>query len=149
MRCPYLKQANVKLCGNSAWRKMIVQQAVHGIDEKCASASYTSCPVYRDRGEQVAADPRCPYFEEKVAEYCAVAAVPQLVPHTESASRCKSDSYNYCQVFRGQAPRRLDDGLQAPADLYYSVNHLWFDAAADGVWHLGIDGLLAKVMGSV
>jgi glycine cleavage system H lipoate-binding protein len=150
MRCPYLKEANVKQCGNSAWRKMIVQQPAGTGDEKCASSSYAACPVYRGRSDEAPPDPRCPYFEEKVAEYCAVSPVPQLVPYTEAESRCKSDSYKYCEVFRGQAPRRLDDdGIDAPADLYYSVNHLWFDAAADGGWHLGIDSLLAKVMGSV
>ena len=149
MRCPYLKEANVKLCGNSAWRKMIVQQAVDTGDEKCSSASYANCAVYQRRGEVAPPDSRCPYFEEKLAEYCAAAQVPQLVPHTEATSRCQSDSYKYCDVFRAQTPRQLDDGMQAPADLYYSVNHLWFDPAADGGWHLGIDSLLAKVMGSV
>ena len=149
MRCPYLKDANVKLCGNSAWRKMIVQQAVDAADEKCSSSGFANCPAYQRRSEEAPADSRCPYLEEKRAEYCAAARVPQLIPQTEASSRCKSDSYRYCNVFRGQVPRRLDEDVDGPIELYYSVNHLWFDPGTDGGWHIGIDGLLAKVLGSV
>src|SRR5437868_817096 len=149
MRCPYLKDANVKLCGNSAWRKMIVQQAADAGDEKCSSSSYANCPLYPRRGEEAPADSRCPYLEEKRAEYCAAARVPQLVPHTEASSRCKSDSYKYCNALPGRVPRRLDNGVEVPVHLYYSVSHLWLDPGTDGGWHIGIDSLLAKVMGSV
>src|SRR6185437_14069551 len=108
MRCPYLKDANVKLCGNSAWRKMIVQQAGGAGEEKCSSPSYADCQVYQQRHGESPDHPRCPHLEEKLAEYCAAAPVPQLVPHTEAASRCQNDSYKYCEVFRAQTPRRLD-----------------------------------------
>jgi glycine cleavage system H lipoate-binding protein len=128
---------------------MIVQQGTDTGGEKCSTSSYARCPVYRRRNEEALPDPRCPYLEEKLAEYCAAAPVPQMVLHTEASSRCKSDSYKYCVVFHGQTARRRDDGVEAPAELYYSVNHLWFEPAADGGWHIGIDDLLARMMGSV
>lgn len=147
MRCPYLKEANVRLCRNSAWRKMIVTAAAG--EEKCSSPSYTNCPVYRQRDQDAPADPPCPYLEEKRAEYCAAAPVAHLVPQTEVSSRCKRDCYRYCELFRKSMPTRSNDGVEMPDGLYYSANHLWLDPAGDGCWHVGIDGLLAKALGSV
>src|SRR5215467_13134492 len=71
MRCLYLKEANVKQCSNSAWRKMIVQQAWEAGDDKCLSPAHANCAVYRRRSEAATSATRCPYLEEKLAEYCA------------------------------------------------------------------------------
>src|SRR5215467_14602173 len=112
MRCPYLKEANVKQCSNSAWRKMIVQQASEAGDEKCLSPAHANCAVYRRRSEAATSAKRCPYLEEKLAEYCAAATIAQMVPQTDALSRCHSASYKYCEVFHSQnRPRRLRDGV--------------------------------------
>ena len=81
MRCPYLKEANVKLCGNSAWRKMIVQQAA---DTERREMLYRR-PMRTARSTAGAAKTRRPIravliSKRKLAEYCAASAVPQLVP---------------------------------------------------------------------
>jgi glycine cleavage system H lipoate-binding protein len=41
------------------------------------------------------------------------------------------------------------EDVQALARLYYSPNHMWLDAADDGCWHVGVDDLLARVLGAV
>jgi glycine cleavage system H lipoate-binding protein len=147
MRCPYLKEANVRLCRDSAWRKMIIREGAGAADERCSTQAYVSCPAYRQRDPDAPADPPCPYLEEKRVEYCAVAPVAQFIPQSEVSSRCKRDGHRYCEQFRETVPRCEGDGIEMPAGLYYSANHLWFDPAGDGCWHVGIDGLLAKVIG--
>jgi glycine cleavage system H lipoate-binding protein len=149
MRCPYLKEANVSFCRNAAWRKMIVREDAAAGEEKCSSPSYTSCQIYRQCDPNAPADPPCPYLEKGRAEYCAAAPVAKLVPQTEVSSRCKHDCHRYCELFRESMPRRSSDGVEMPEGLYYSANHLWFDPAGDGCWHVGIDALLAKAIGAV
>jgi glycine cleavage system H lipoate-binding protein len=151
MRCPFLKEADVKQCGNSAYRKMIVQTAGGAApDEKCSSPAYTECLVYRQQARENSAADCCPYLEQKMVEYCAAATMTKFVPSSPtSSSRCKSDSYRYCDLYLGSLPRPAAEDIDAPDELYYSANHMWFDEARDGCWHVGIDGLLAKVMGAV
>jgi len=149
MRCPYLKETNVKLCRNAAWKKMIAREGAGSAEEKCSTPAYTSCQIWRKRDPEAPADPPCPYLEAKRAEYCAAAPVAHLVPQTEVQSRCRHDCHRYCELFRESMPRYTGDGLEIPEDLYYSANHLWLDRSADGCWHVGIDALLAKTIGSV
>jgi glycine cleavage system H protein len=128
---------------------MIVGQPGNTPDEKCSSPAYTTCPVYREQAKDTPSNGACPHLERKMAEYCAAATVTKYVPSTASSSlRCKSDSYRYCDLYLGARPRRTADDLEAPQELYYSRNHMWLDAAEDGCWHVGIDGLLAKVLGA-
>jgi glycine cleavage system H lipoate-binding protein len=148
MRCPYWNQANVKLCGQSAHRTMIVQSAGGAAEEKCSTPAYTSCPICQPQTEPAAA--ACPYLATRLVEYCAAAPVRRFVACDEpSFSRCKNDSYRYCDLFLGQTPQSKAGSVSAPARLYYSPNHMWFDPAADGCWHVGIDDLLARVLGPV
>jgi glycine cleavage system H lipoate-binding protein len=41
------------------------------------------------------------------------------------------------------------DGISLPGWLFYATNHMWLDLGTDGSCHIGIDGLLARVLSSV
>jgi len=41
------------------------------------------------------------------------------------------------------------DGIEFPDWLRYSSNHMWLDISEDGVCHVGIDGFLSRVLGTV
>jgi glycine cleavage system H lipoate-binding protein len=127
---------------------MIVREPADAAEEKCSTPAYTNCQMYRQRDPDAPADPPCPYLEEKRVEYCAAAPVAQFVPQTEVTSRCRHDCHRYCELYRESMPHRNHDGLDAPKDLYYSANHLWLDPSGDGCWHVGIDALLARMIGS-
>jgi glycine cleavage system H lipoate-binding protein len=41
------------------------------------------------------------------------------------------------------------DGIRVPGWLWFSPHHMWLDISPDGRLHVGIDDLLAKVLGSI
>jgi glycine cleavage system H lipoate-binding protein len=158
MRCPFLKEARVKYCEKSAFRKMI---RISGdvAEETCSSGRYKQCSVYQRYADD-SDDKQCPYLRESLTQYCAAASVPRFIPYSESLlSRCGNDAYRYCDAYLGMAhPPAASgvekgdyavDGIRMPNWLYYSTNHFWLHKAKDGSCHLGIDGLLARVLGTV
>lgn len=170
MRCPFLKEAHVKFCHNSAFRKMIVQTPGHADGEKCSSPDYTECPAYKRRGLAGALQAQCPFLQEPLVQYCSAASVTKYIPYSESPlGRCGSDDYRYCDLYLTMAhpgdaaaaatpsagmcaeePREdTVDGIRVPRWLWYSPNHMWLDVSADGDHHVGIDGFLAKALGHV
>ena len=103
MRCPYLKEATVKYCKVSAYRKMIAQTPGQVDREKCSSEDYAACPVARQHGATVAMESRCPFLQESQAQYCAAAAVTKFIPRSDARlSRCGSGGYSSCELYRGQ-----------------------------------------------
>ena len=81
----------------------------------------------------------------------------KFIPYSESpTSRCHSEGYRYCELYlslahagaQEQASTRVD-GVYMPDWQLYSPNHMWLDAGADGTYHLGVDGFLARVLGNV
>ena len=159
MRCPYLKEARVKYCDKSAFRKMI-RIAGDLARETCSSPRYRQCSVYRRFAED-SANAHCPYLRESPAQYCATASVTRFIPYSESLlSRCTNEGYRYCDVYlalanppgTAAAAEKRDcsaGGIRVPDWLYYSSSHMWLDAAKGGLCHIGIDGFLARVLGSV
>jgi glycine cleavage system H lipoate-binding protein len=156
MNCPFLKEARVKYCDKSAFRKMI-RIAGNVAQETCSSARYKQCTVYQ-RFADDSQESQCPYLRESLAQYCATAAVPQFIPYSEPLlSRCGSDSYRYCDVYLGTANQpgpgeRRDQevgGIRVPNWLYYTSNHMWLDADPSGTCHMGMDAFLTRVLGSV
>jgi glycine cleavage system H lipoate-binding protein len=126
---------------------MIVQQA-GATDDKCFTPGYATCPLCAPAPEPGFST--CPYLEEKPVEFCAAAPVRKFVTCGERAfSRCKTQAHRYCDLFLARAPQRRNTSVFAPARLYYSANHMWFDPARDGCWHAGIDDLLARTLGPV
>jgi glycine cleavage system H lipoate-binding protein len=159
MNCPFLKEARVKYCDKSAFRKMI-RIAGNVAQETCSSLRHKQCTVYRRYAED-SEDPPCPYLRESLAQYCAASAVSRFIPYSDPLlSRCGSDSYRYCDVFLGtanppadQAPGGKRDcsvgGMRVPTWLHYSANHMWLDSAKGGSCHLGLDAFLTRVLGTV
>jgi glycine cleavage system H lipoate-binding protein len=156
MTCPFLKEARVKYCRTSSIRKLIPLAQRGRTEERCSSERYTECPIFRqqpDSGE-LAAFGMCPLLHESLMQYCGAAPVTKFVPYSESLlSRCGNDSYRYCELYLQMAhplpPAETVDGLPMPAELGYSVNHMWVDAGADGLCHAGIDAFFSRALGEV
>jgi glycine cleavage system H protein len=159
MRCPFLREAQVKSCQASAYRKMIARSSVHAGNERCLSEDYVHCPSVKQLHEELPSHSRCPFLEESLVQFCAAAPVTKYIPYTESLrSRCISGRHRYCELFlvlahpgknSGSRPEEGVDGLAVPEELYYSRSHLWLDVNEDGTCQIGIDALLAHVLGPV
>jgi len=158
MNCPFLKEARVKYCDKSAFRKMI-RIAGNVAQETCSSPRYKQCAVYGRYAED-SQDAQCPYLRESLAQYCAASAVSRFIPYSEPLlSRCGSDSYRYCDVYLGAGNPPVEatggrrdcsvGGIRVPTWLHYSANHMWLDAAKGGTCHLGLDAFLTRVLGTV
>lgn len=160
MKCPFLHETEVRYCEHAPLRKMIVKSRRETADEKCASAEYTGCAVFRQHAPEAGAGDTCPFLHESPVQFCAAAPVTKFIPSSESLlSRCGSDSHRYCEAYlalahperpAGSESRDFDvEGVRIPQDLYYAPNHTWLDVAEDGSCHVGIDGILARALGEV
>jgi glycine cleavage system H lipoate-binding protein len=154
MTCPFLKEAQVKFCQTATVRKLIPLALAGKTEEKCASAEFAACPVYRMRPDFHAAAGPCPYLRESLMQYCGAAPVARYVPYSESLlSRCGNDSFHYCELYLGMAHPAAGavdlDNIALPEWLLYSANHMWLDVTDDGICHAGIDAFLARVLGSI
>jgi glycine cleavage system H lipoate-binding protein len=154
MTCPFLKEAQVKFCQTATVRKLIPLALAGKTDEKCSTPAFVTCPIYRAHPEAQAASGPCPYLRESLMQYCGAAPVAKFVPYSESLlSRCGNDSFRYCELYLAIAhPARRGDeteGIQLPAWLQYSGNHMWLDITDDGVCHAGIDAFLSRALGTI
>ena len=158
--CPFLKETQVKFCQMAGVRKMIPLGGASAPEalpaaEKCTSAAFTTCPVFRAKAMETAAEARCPWLQEPLMQYCSAAPVTRFVPYTESVlSRCGNGTFRYCEAYLALAhPDRNGeddiDGVRVPSWLRYTAGHMWLDVSADGRCHAGIDGFLARVLGPV
>lgn len=161
MHCPFLKETQVKFCEQSSQRKLIRREGAPDADT-CSSRAYVDCPAYKMAPEESASQACCPYFRHSLAQYCSAASVTKFVPFSESLlSRCGTGAYRHCEVYMeyasagdlaagDEAPEecRVDD-IRVPDWLSYSANHMWLEQDDDGTCHIGIDGLLAKALGTV
>ncbi len=157
-RCPFLREAQVKSCQASAYRKMIVRTAVHTETERCLSTEFVHCPAAKQFHEDLPTQSRCPFLQESLVQYCSAAAVTKFVPYTESVlSRCGSTRHHYCELFLGMAHpaqsttkgKDTVDGVPVPERLFFSRNHLWLDLSEDGSCHIGVDALFSRVLGKL
>ena len=168
MRCQFLREAQVKFCRASAYRKMIVRLAENTENERCSSGDYINCPAAKMHHEENPSSSHCPFLHESLVQYCTAAAVTKYIPYTESLlSQCGTDSHKYCELHlalaQPQEPSEHDqsanatgpssvfniDDVKVPKGLSYSPNHMWIDIGNDGVCHIGIDAFLARVLGSI
>ncbi|MFA6455304.1 MAG: hypothetical protein WCW40_00680 [Bacteroidota bacterium] len=166
MRCPFLREAQVKFCRASAYKKMIVRLAEQPEHERCSSSEYVNCPAAKQHMEDRPSIDHCPFLHESLVQYCTAAAVTKYIPYTESVlSQCGTDSHKYCELYLTLAqpsePILTDnaaavngsvqavDDVKIPSNLYFSPNHMWMEVGTDGVCHIGVDAFLTKVLGSV
>jgi glycine cleavage system H lipoate-binding protein len=153
MECPFLRHAMVKFCQVSAYRKMILESASDPSAERCSSPRYADCPAAAARLGNLPPAEHCPFLQESEVEFCGGAPVTKYIPAAETLlSRCESDGHFYCDLYLVHADPlgdRIQDGpIRVPEHLFYAPNHLWLDVAADGLCHIGIDGFLARVIGT-
>ncbi len=158
MRCPFLREAQVKSCQASTIRKQIVRSATTLNDERCVSAEYVHCAAVKQLHEELPSQTRCPFLQESLVQYCSAAPIAKYIPYSDSTlSRCGGSRHRYCDVFLsvarplgGKTDRaQSDDDVAIPDNLCYTRNHLWIDLHDDNSFQIGIDALLARVLGEI
>jgi glycine cleavage system H lipoate-binding protein len=168
VRCPFLREEQVKSCQAAPFRKSLARSAATGQGERCTSADHASCPVAPRAREAHPDASRCPFLRESLVQFCAASPRPTYVPWSESPDlRCAHDGHRFCELFlaaagaaaRGPAlpcpdhPEESEtavvDGVPVPGWLAFSDNHLWLDEGDDGLCHVGVDAFLARMVGSV
>jgi hypothetical protein len=161
VRCPFLREAQVKSCRASAYRKQITRGPGTQEEERCSSADYVNCPAVKNHHEEQPSADHCPFLQESLVQYCSAAPVVTYIPYSESAlSTCGSGCHRYCDLYHAiaapesstsepQQDERIVEGLRVPLGLWYSANHLWLDVGPDDILHVGIDAFLAGVLSSV
>ena len=155
MKCPFLRETEVKYCRQSASRKIAVRSSATE-SERCSSSAYVDCQVFRAGHDESPAGFSCPLLERSLAQYCAAAPITKLIPYSEAVlSRCGNGGFRYCELFsaymRAPAGEAVEtvDGLAVPPHLAFTPNHMWLDASGEGGYYIGIDALLAKALGPV
>ena len=143
MPCPFLQGGRARYCHRAAVRKLILDGPGTSPGGLCTSPQFGSCSLVESQtrgGEQ------CPHLEEIHVQYCGAAPIAKLVPFSDSQGfRCAGDGYRYCDSYLA---RVRPHGAQMPSKtLLFSPNHLWLDASADGLCHIGIDAFLAETAG--
>jgi glycine cleavage system H lipoate-binding protein len=163
MRCPFLREAQVKYCKASAVKRMIVRMPEQPVDERCSSREYETCPSLLQLHEDHPSHTHCPFLHESLVQYCAASPVTKYIPHSESSiTRCGNDNHHYCELYvsvanpgeaSGDSPSfgsmDPEDVVRLPERLSFTTNHFWIDRADDGMCHIGIDGFLAGMLQSV
>jgi glycine cleavage system H lipoate-binding protein len=144
MACPFLKEGRARYCHAAPVQKLILDGPGAADGGRCTSADYRQCALAVKGGPQ---QDRCPHLEQIRVQYCGVSPVTKLVPFSDSElSSCTSNTYRYCDSYLLLARPHANS---APAHLLYAANHFWLDAEESGLCHVGIDGFLADVAGSV
>ncbi len=144
MACPFLKEGRARYCHAAPVRKFILEGPGAAEGGRCASAQYGQCELVAKKDIP---QERCPHLEEIRVQYCGVSPTTKLVPFSESQlSSCTSNTFRYCDSYLLLA---RPHATNPPAHLLYSANHFWLDAEDSGLCHIGVDGFLADVAGSV
>jgi len=162
MRCPFLREEQVKSCLAAPFRNALVRASVRFDLERCSQAAHAGCQVAAGSREAHPSPAHCPFLHESLVQFCGKAPLPRYVPWSASPElRCAHDGHRYCEAFREAAPASALAGgrgdprthvverVPMPGWLLYAPNHLWLDPGADGVCHLGIDAFATRLLGPV
>lgn len=145
MACPFLKEGRARYCHASPNRQLILQGPGTSGAGRCDSPRYDRCDlaVQEKPGRN-----RCPHLEEVRVQYCGASPLTKLIPFQASElSICATRSYGFCDSYLAKAAPQI--AASAPPDLLFSPNHFWLAAEESGLCHVGVDGFLADVVGSV
>jgi glycine cleavage system H lipoate-binding protein len=165
MRCPFLREEQVRSCQAAPFRKSVARSAARVDLERCSSPAYAGCPVAQQSREAHPSPARCPFLQESLVQFCAATPLPTYVPWSSSPElRCGHGGHRYCELFGAASgasaaqiapPGARDtalhvvEGIPMPGWLQYTPNHLWLDTGDDGVCHVGIDAFVAQLVGGV
>ncbi|MGB7848629.1 MAG: hypothetical protein WBL63_23655 [Candidatus Acidiferrum sp.] len=145
MTCPFLKEGRAQYCHAAPARKLILEGPGVSGAGRCASPEYHHCTLVK--GVEPRKE-RCPHLEEVHVQYCATTSPTKLIPFSDSQlSSCTTDDYRYCDSYLSLA--RPHGATAPPQGLLYSANHFWMAAEESGSCHIGIDAMLAEVIGNV
>lgn len=144
MPCPFLREGKARYCHAAPLRKLILDGPGANDGGRCASSRYVECDLATTNA---APSDHCPHLEEIRVQYCSVSPISKLVPFSDSElSSCTSSTYRYCDSYLHLAQPHTT----VPATtLLYSQNHFWLDAEESGLCHIGIDGFVADMAGTV
>lgn len=164
MRCPFLREEQVRSCQAAPFRKSVTRSAARVDMERCSSPEHAGCTVARQSLEAHPSPSRCPFLQESLVQFCAATPLPTYVPWSSSPElRCGHGGHRYCELFEaasgataaasappGAADAAVHDveGVPMPGWLLYAPNHLWLDPGDDGVCHVGIDAFVARLVGA-
>lgn len=113
MQCPFLKEARVKYCEASPFRRMILELASDTASERCSSPGWTECPAATRTFDDRRAE-RCPFLRDALTEFCSASPVTKYIPANDSLlSRCRSDGHVYCELYRERANPEVEWGDEA------------------------------------
>ncbi len=164
MRCPFLREEQVKSCQAAPFRKSLARSTARVDLERCSSPDHASCPVAGQSHEAHPSPSRCPFLQESLVQFCAATPKATYVPWSSSPElRCGHGGHRYCELFAAASgtpvgrPDALAEaertqevaGVPMPGWLWYTANHLWLDPGDDGVCHLGIDAFVVQLVGTV
>jgi len=167
VRCPFLREEQVKSCQVAPFRKSLARSFATGPGERCTSTDHRSCPALHESREAHPDASRCPFLRESLVQFCAASPRPTYVPWSGSPDlRCAHDGHRFCELFlaaggdsaRGPAlpaggaeedATAVVDGVPVPGWLFYAANHMWLDVGDDGLCHLGVDAFLTRLVGEV
>jgi glycine cleavage system H lipoate-binding protein len=167
VRCPFLREEQVKSCQAAPFRKSLARSTATGAGELCTSPGHESCAVAPRSREAHPDASRCPFLRESLVQFCAAAPRSPYVPWNESPElRCANDGHRFCELFLaaggssargpalpapdypGEAETAVVAGVPVPGWLSYSANHMWLDEGDDGLCHVGVDAFLTRLAGS-
>ncbi|HET9306525.1 MAG TPA: hypothetical protein VFO46_10895 [Candidatus Sulfotelmatobacter sp.] len=144
MPCPFLREGRARYCHAAPVRKLILDGPGATDGGRCSSPQYRSCDL---AAKTEASHDRCPHLEEIRVQFCGVSPIPKLVPFSDSQlSSCTSETYRYCDSYLHLAQPHA---TKPPANLLYAANHFWLDAEDSGLCHIGVDGFVADIAGTV
>ena len=104
MRCPFLKDTQVRFCEGSPYRKMILRTPEPEDHEKCTSPDHVRCSAFRSGSVAPSEPGRCPYLREALVQYCEAAPVVQFIPYSDALlSRCQSGGHPLCDLYLSRA----------------------------------------------
>ncbi|MCK4413576.1 MAG: hypothetical protein KAY32_08535 [Candidatus Eisenbacteria sp.] len=174
MQCPFLKEATVRYCGIAPVRKLVPRDSIHEDDQRCTTPDYQRCPTAQAHLTGHDGLTECPFLQESLVQYCAAAEVTKFIPCNDSVlSRCNGDNHRHCPLYLQRAhPRhqrsahdgclaapagrqpagQIDDDtgeIPTPDSLAFAPSHMWIDVGENGCCDVGIDALLARVLGRV
>jgi len=155
MRCPFLREAQVKSCSASPYRKAITRIPGHDTTERCLSTTWKTCTTTKEHIEEHPSLDRCPFLVESLAQYCSAVPGSSYVPYVgDFVSRCSSESHAYCEAFltkdqarhQGVSKTSIPEFEKNLDGMIFSRNHLWMKTHDDGSCHIGMDGFLSDLL---
>ena len=104
MRCPFLKDSQVRFCEISPFRKMILRMPEPEDHEKCSGPEFVQCPAFKGRIVVSCEPGKCPFLREALVQYCEAAPVVQFIPYSDALlSRCQNEGHHHCDLYLSRA----------------------------------------------